>query len=137
VRGLIIGEAQQRQIAALRAFAAENPMDAAKLPLYVKGKDATEIRDWMKQFSIELPVGFVVTYSHEIQPYAPPPGLCHHLSVTVAVRDKMPNPIHVQAILQLFGMAALENADALWIEEVDPHTKAVNVLQLMDATENA
>jgi hypothetical protein len=127
---LIIGETQRALIAELRALAAANPFDARTIKA-TADKDIAAYRDMMRTLTVELPVGYAVTYSHEIQPKAPPPGLCHHISVSVDRPHLMPSPEAVEMILAEFGMQPLKTSSGVWIEDVRPGEKAVNVLQLV------
>jgi hypothetical protein len=123
---LVIGEAQRRLIAELKAFAAANPQDAISAKT-VADRDMAAYRDMMSTLTLELPVGFVVTYTHEMQPKA---GLCHHISISVRRPKKVPHPEAVQMILNEFGMRPLDDAPGgVWVEEIDPVTKAINVVQ--------
>lgn len=125
---LIIGETQRKQIAELRAIATANPMNA-QASLNVANRDMEAYRDMMSTLTLELPIGYVVTYTHEIQPNAPPPGLCHHISISVTRPRKMPGTAAVEMILEEFGMRRMEGSDGLWIEDIDPVTKAINIVQ--------
>lgn len=82
MRALIIGADEQAQIEELRAFAAATPRHAAGAQA-AADQNMAAFRDEARTMSIKLPVGYVVTYTQEVQPNAPPPGHCHHLSVSV------------------------------------------------------
>jgi len=128
---LIIGETQRQQIAELKAVAAANPQD----PLSAQNAATRNIRayrDMMATLSMELPIGYVITYSHDRQPKA---GLCHHISISVRRARKMPGTEAVAMILEAFGMRPLEKSDGLWIEDIDPVTKALNIVQTVAQTE--
>lgn len=128
---LVIGEAQRRQIAELRAFAAANPMDAMASDMIAQ-TDIDAYRDMMETLSIDLPVGFHVTYTHERQPNAPTPTkLCHHISISVEQPKKMPLPEAVEMILLEFGMKPMREATGVWLEDIDRVTAAVNIVQLI------
>lgn len=130
---LMIGAAERAAIAELVAVAsAEPPFDAKAVIAMTDSQSGVDaIRDYMLTHSLLLPIGFRATYSREIQPNAPPPGLCHHLSVSVDRPGKLPSPEAVKMILQEFGMGALDEADALWIEEIGPGERAINVVKLV------
>ena len=133
VQALIIGAAQRQQIAELCAVAATNPLDALAT-LATAGRDLDGFRDMMKMLTLELPRGYVVTYSHEIQPEAPPPGLCHHISISVTRPWKLPSPEAVEIILSEFGMKPIKGSESIWVETIDPKTKAINIVQLLAPT---
>lgn len=123
---LVIGETQRKQIADLVAVATANPLDARRVKA-AADRDLVAYRDMMATLTLELPIGFLVTYTHEQQPQA---GLCHHISISVRRPKKMPSPEAVQVILMEFGMRPLEDRQGgFWIEDIDPVTSAVNVVQ--------
>ena len=47
----------------------------------------------------------------------------------------MPGTEAVAMILEAFGMRPLEKSDGLWIEDIDPVTKALNIVQTVAQTE--
>ena len=94
--------------------------------------DIDAYRDMMETLSIDLPVGFHVTYTHERQPNAPTPTkLCHHISISVERPKKMPLPEAVEMILLEFGMKPMREATGVWLEDIDRVTAAVNIVQLI------
>jgi hypothetical protein len=128
---LIIGDEQRAMIGSLRARMAANPIDPAEAMAQAKA-DPAAYRRRMGAFTIELPVGYVVTYSVERQPEAPPPGLCAHISISVTRARLMPSIEAVDMILAEFGMAAVQSGKSkIWVETIDERTKAVNVIQLL------
>lgn len=124
---LLIGAEERQKIAELRAFAAANVQDA-KHVMDTTREPAAEAahRDMMDMHSIELPVGYHVTYSHERQP----PGLCVHISISVDRPNKMPHPAAVETILEAFGMQPIKGSPGIWIEDINAVTKALNIVQL-------
>lgn len=96
---LIIGDAQRQQIAKLRALAADNVMDPAAM-VNVAQKDMAAYRQMMRTLSLEIPHGYIVTYSHERQPF----GLARHISISVGRPHKMPHPAAVDMILDAFAL---------------------------------
>lgn len=129
----MIGPAQRARIAELRAFAAANVLEAGGI-VAAAGRDMAAYRDAMQMHATTLPMGFVVCFSHERQPHAPPPGVCAHLSVSMGAPDLLPGPSAVQEIMTAFGMGRLEEAAGVWVEDVSPSKRAVNVLELLSAT---
>jgi len=128
---LIIGEAQRQQIAELKAVAAANPQDPVSAAA-AAARNMRAYRDMMATLSVELPVGYDISYSHEKQPTA---GLCHHISISVRRAKKMPGTEAVAMILEAFGMRPMEKSDGLWIEDINPVTKALNIVQTIAQTE--
>jgi hypothetical protein len=127
---LVIGEAERALIADLRAMAAANPFhqNAAQA---AANKDIAAYRDMMRMHAVFLPGGFAVAYTQEYQPHAPPPGLCHHISISIQRPGLLPSTWAVEMILEAFGMQPLKASDGVWVENVSPGEAAVNVLQLV------
>lgn len=124
---LLIGDEERAMIGALRARAAGNPIDPVKAMASAKA-DPEAFRRRMASMTIELPIGYFVTYSIERQPG----GLCAHLSVSVARARMMPSTAAVDVIAEAFGMEALgEGRSKVWIERIDEVTKAVNIIQVL------
>lgn len=130
---LIIGPDERAAIAELVAVASAEPPFDPKAVMAMADTEAgvDAIRDYMLTHSLLLPIGYRVTYSREVQPKAPPPGLCHHLSISVDRPGKLPSPEAVEMILQEFGMGTLDEADAMWVEDIGPGERAVNVVRVV------
>jgi hypothetical protein len=127
MRPLVIGAVQREQIAALRALAADNVMDPEAMKT-AAAKDVAAYRQMMTELSIELPSGYLVTYSHERQP-DPAIGLVQHISVSVDAPNRGPHPAAMNMILAAFGMQTIEQSLKVWIEDVSRTEKAINVVQ--------
>ena len=128
---LIITDAARLKIAELRAFASANPLSAINQQK-AADQDMRAFRDMMRMHAIYIPIGFHVVYTHEIQPYAPPPGVFHHISVSVDRAYKLPYVQAVEMILEEFGMLPIAQSKAVWVEDISDEEKAVNVLQLIE-----
>ena len=124
MRPLIIGAQQKAEIAALRALAADNIMDALAMDA-AAAKDINAYRAMMADMSIELPHGFLVTYTLQRQPI----GAVQHISISVEAPNRMPHPAAVNMILDAFGMQSFDQSLKVWIEDVTPTEKAINVVQ--------
>lgn len=122
-RALIIGAEEKLAISKLILLAAATPF----YPERVMALDPDDVRDMMNAYHIVIPRGYHVTYSHEHQP----PGLCHHLSVSVDRKFRMPHTVAVEMILQEFDMQPIAKSLKIWIEEVSPGLSAANILQLV------
>jgi hypothetical protein len=131
MQAMMIGETERAQIAELRAVAAASPLDVHAV-IATSNRDEAGFRDMMRMSSVSLPHGFTVVYTQEIQPNAPPPGLCHHISIGVDRPGKLPSPHAVDMILEAFGMQPLMASHGVWVEEISPGEKAVNILQLVN-----
>ena len=124
---LIIGAPEREQITKLKAIAAANLQDVVSNMKWAE-KDLQAYLDSRKQFTIVLPDGFTVTYTHEMQPAFRP---FWHLSVGVRAVGRLPNQPAVEMILQEFSMRPLGMSDHVWLEDIGEGEKAVNVLQCM------
>jgi hypothetical protein len=133
VSALLIGETERAKIAELRAVAAANPFQVAGLMAAAR-EDVGAVRDMMRMQSLRLPVGFRVAFSHELQPNAPPPGLCAHISVSVDRPGALPDVHAVEMILDAFGMRPLADSHGVWVEDISPGERAVNILQMIPPT---
>lgn len=125
MRPLIIGAQQKVEIAALRQLAAENVMDTEAMKT-ASVKDIAAYRQMMTELSIELPKGFLVTYSHERVPEL---GVCQHISISVEAPNRAPHPAAVNMILDAFGMQSIDLSVSVWMEDVSRTEKAINVVQ--------
>jgi hypothetical protein len=123
---LMIDDATAARITELRAFAAATVIDPRHAVVAAE-RDVTAYRDMMAMHSLEIPIGYIVSYTHENQPV----GLCHHISISVTRPGKMPHPEAVQAILGAFGMRPFEQSEHIAIEDVAPETKAINLIQII------
>ncbi len=120
----MIGPDERAAIAELKAVAAAQPFDA-RAAIEAAALDHDAYCDMMNVNSIVLPIGFHVTYSHEIQP----PGIFQHISISVEPVGKVPSEESVNVILEAFGMAPARRSAAGWVETLDGGIKAVNILQ--------
>lgn len=125
---LVIGQVQREQIATLRAIAGANPQDPRDV-MFAAERGGEVFRAMMALLTVELPIGYFVTYSHETQPI----GLCHHLSVSVRRPNKMPSVEAVEMILEEFGMRPLQTSASIWNEQISPTIAAVNIVQKVEA----
>jgi hypothetical protein len=121
---LMIGPDERAAIGELKAVAAAQPFDAREA-IEADRVDGVAYHDMMNVMSIVLPLGYHVTYSHEIQPS----GLYQHISISVEPIGKAPTEESVNAILAAFGMRPARRSTAGWVETLDSGIKAVNVLQ--------
>jgi hypothetical protein len=121
---LAIGATERARIAELLALAAANPVDPATAQA-TADKDIASYRKFMESMTVVLPVGYYVTYSHERQSF----GLARHISISMDRPSKMPSIPAVEMILQEFGMEPMRGSPGLWIEDVGPAVKAINIVQ--------
>lgn len=123
----MIGAKERLAIAELMLLAEANPIEALKAAEAAE-RDLAGYRDMMGTLSIDIPVGYHVTFSHEIQPS----GLHYkHISISIDRPGRMPHPVAVDMILEAFEMRHIQDMREgnFWIEEETPTCKAINVLQ--------
>jgi hypothetical protein len=124
---LIIGDQERAVIAELKAFASANLFDA-RAAIEAATSNEAVYREMMRSLSITLPVAYVVTFSHERQPF----GIARHISISLDVPNKMPGVAAVEFILREFGMKPLAESAGVWVEDVSPGLRAVNVVQPLE-----
>jgi hypothetical protein len=129
-RVLLIGPDERAAIALLKAHAATRIFDV-KAVTEAAG-DMPAFRVMMRRFSLPLPHGYVVTYTHERQP-DPRLGVIQHISVSVDAPGKYPSTEAVEMILAAFGMAPIKDSLKVWPEDVEPGVGAVNIVQRLPA----
>jgi len=127
VAALVIGEAERDRLTHLRLRALTHPVDmlalvdAIKTP---KGKAAHMRR--MKLQTVALPFGFLVTFSIEDNH---PCGTCRHMSMSGARAPRVPSPHAVWMVAELLGFVDSLAACTHWLEDLEGHGQAVNVVQ--------
>lgn len=134
MRGLLIGDDQRADMRDLRERASAGPIDmpALKKRIATKTGKTAHMRQMTAQ-TIVLPFGFLVTYSIET---GHPCGTARHLSVSLvnAAIGKMPHPIAVWEIASEFGFTGALEECAVWIEALEGHGHAINVVQPLEVT---
>lgn len=99
---LFIGDAERQMIDDLKERARQQPFDIATViaATTATGEALLEWKGRLDPFTMSLPNGFLVTYTHEEQPL----GLCQHLNMSVDTLGHAPSPETMVIIGQLFGM---------------------------------
>jgi len=135
---LVIDQEAKAAIAAAIAKARERPtpwmpelVDPDQASLLSKLKDrAPGVADLRKQYpSQHLMLG---TYHAAISFEHQPAGLFRHLSVSSAMKGKVPGLEVMTMLLAEFGFSGwpLTRPSRVWMEEYEPKRHAVNVLEL-------
>lgn len=79
-------------------------------------------------FTFDVPMGFTVIYTHEAQPR----GLFRHMSMSVHLDNRVPNPLAVQMVMDEMGFVN-KLAECIWWEEaVGTGKTAINVVEPLD-----
>lgn len=129
---LLIGPEQKEALQALRRLAAERPVDMPPLMERLKtshGK-AAHLRRMSRQ-TIEIPFGFMVTFSIE---FNHPCGTCRHMSMSSPVDGRVPSPSAVEMVMAELGFEGGIEQCQLWVEKLQGHGEAINVVQPLAIT---
>lgn len=131
----MIGEAERAEIAALRAQAEANPLMPEFLERASHGFDpadpstrpAPELERFIPlNFTIDLPLGFRVSFTMELQPA----GLCRHISASVDAPNRVPHPAALQMLLAEFGFENPLGIDQkIYAERYGSALTAINVIE--------
>lgn len=129
LRPLVIGPQEKQALAALATLAAEHPVDMRRLMDATKtGEGKHRHMMQMTMQTIELPVGYSVTFSIEDEH---PIGRCRHMSMSVDVAGKLPNPAAVWMVARELGFwGELGDCDGVWPETLR-QGEAINLVQRM------
>lgn len=124
------------KLRALSQLSAGRPISLERLLELSKDYDPTRAGETPSPVApdqtVELPLGWRVTVSHECQPQ----GLCRHLSVSSPAHGRVPSPEVVVWIMRAVGFdpCELEECDLIWHEDYGGGTLAINVLQVVNRT---
>lgn len=136
MRPLVIGEEQKKSIAIVMKYAEEHVVTHDRLVRMAAGVEGPIGED--PGYSLELPVGFRVAFSYEIQNQRK----ARHISVSVDAVDRLPSLDAVTAIMGEFGFkepiislakASADTGLTIWLEG----EHAVNVLEFCDKDQNS
>lgn len=127
---LIIGPAEQIALSDLHDLAFKRPVDMPTLMESIKTPSGKAVHmAQMTEQSVELPVGYVVTFSIED---GHPVGRCRHMSMSVNRENKLPNEYVVWAIAEILGFNGMLSDCAVWLEDLK-QGQAVNVVEPIEA----
>lgn len=128
---LVLGEEQRAQLAELRELASAHPVDMKWLTETIA--DPSHKKKHMNQMtkqSVEIPFGFIITYSIE---NGHPVGTCRHMSMSSPAKGRLPSPEAVDMVAELLGFVGGFRACTCWIEDLDRgvagREKAINLVQ--------
>lgn len=126
MRALIIGPNEQGEINRVVQFAIEHPFseDDLRGAKIAKGAALLAWKHRLDSYTLELPIGYLVTYTREYQP----PGLCDHISISVNATNKVPAPEAIAMICKTFGMHMPIICG--WNEEYTTGRVAINIVTL-------
>jgi hypothetical protein len=130
---LLIGPVERATLHELRIRANRHPVDAATLQARVDTPDGKAAhRAQMTEQSVAIPAAFLVTFSIETNH---PRGTYRHMSVSVQREGRVPSRESVWMIAQALGFTGTLDDCIAYMEKLDGHGEAVNVLQLVTPAE--
>jgi hypothetical protein len=119
MRPLIISDPQRATIKALVERAASNVVPLTKVMELAGMRARDNVMTWDANidYTVELPHGYHVTYTHEEQPSC----VCRHISVSVEdpKPGQGPSPEACEMILQEFGFKNAMGRMPMWITKTD------------------
>lgn len=124
---LLIGFEQKEALDVLRQLAAEHPVDMLAVVEQIKtahGK-AAHLRRMTRQ-TIEIPFGFMVTFSIELNH---PCGTCRHMSMSSPLAGRLPSPEAMRIIMVQLGFVGDLEQCTVWCEPLEGHGEAINVVE--------
>jgi hypothetical protein len=126
---LLIGPEERCALAALRELALAHPVDMPQLMGRIKTPDGkAKHMDQMTKQSIEIPFGFLVTFSVEVGHRI---GTCRHMSMSSPKQGGLPTPQGVWMVAEALGFVgdSIEDGTCMvWLEDLK-QGRAVNVVQ--------
>ena len=126
---LLIDDNVKSQIKALVELAEANPVLVKGLTQRLKNpENKTAHMAQMTRQTIEIPLGFLVTFSIEV---GHPCGKCRHMSMSVNREGRVPNEIGLWMVAKEFGFwgETVRACVAVWTEDLKGHGKAINIVQ--------
>lgn len=130
---LVLGAEQGVELDMLRLRAIAKPVDMHGIMERLKTPEGKRLHmDQMNNQTVEIPFGFLVTYSIEKQPM----GLCRHMSMSSPREGRLPAIEAVQWICSALGFTGRigDGTHKIWIEDLtrdaqQTRANAVNVVQ--------
>lgn len=124
---LLLGPDEKTKLLELREMANRNPVDMVRLLPSLKSKNGKAAHKMhMTMQTVELPLTYLVTFSVETNV---PCGTQRHMSMSTAREGFLPNVIAVWMVAELLGFVGSLNDCVHYLEELQGHGKAVNVIQ--------
>ena len=128
---MVIDDNVKDQIRACVELAEACPVDMTTLEERFKDPTKREHhRAQMQRQTITIPIAFDVTFSIE---HGQPFGPARHLSMSVGVQGRLPNPIALWLIAKEFGFWGNEitQCQHVWPETLSDGRTAINILQAL------
>lgn len=129
----MIGPGEREALARLRAQAEARPIDVSTLERAIatpEGKAHHRIR--MTEQTVLIPAAYMVTFSVETNH---PHGTARHMSMSVQREGRLPIGHAVWMVAVELGFTGGLGECTTWLEELQGHGQAVNVVQYVTAHE--
>lgn len=129
---LLIGDLEQAAIAELLRRAAASPTDYATMQRLAAAPadDAEAIRAMNRALTIDVPVGYSVTLTHEEHK---PNVMCRHASIALKTRPgRGPSEWAVRELLTLLGFHNTIGKMPMYLETLQDGTVAPNFIEPLD-----
>lgn len=127
----MIGEKERSAIAELIAKAALRPTPLENMKRAAEHKRTTgdAFNAMNEAATIDIPLGYAVTYTHEEQPGA----VCRHMSVSTAgAPGTGPNPLAVGMLMQEFGFKNDLSGAFSYLDTLRDGRLVINVIEPLD-----
>lgn len=131
LRALMIGARERAEISDLivKAEKRVTPLDAMARAAEHKRKTGDAFNAMNEAATIDLPLGYAVTYTHEQQPGA----VCRHISVSVDGKPGTgPSPQSVASIMTEFGFKNAMQDAFTYIDTLRDGRLVINVIEPLD-----
>src|SRR5262245_25719112 len=130
---LLVGPKERVALQQLRQFAASRPVQmVGLLERLKKPKEKRRHMARMTEQTIDIPLAYAVTFSIEL---GHPCGAARHMSMSVKRDGRLPRPEAVWMVAEELGFVGALDQCTVWLEELQGHGQAVNVVQPLTAGE--
>ncbi len=124
---LVIGAAERTTLASLRAKALADPSELSVILAQIKTKEGLVVHmARMRDFTVKLPYGFLVTFSIETGWSF---GTARHMSMSSRRRGAVPNVPAIELVMKELGFIGGVKACASWKEDIGYGQFAINIVQ--------
>lgn len=128
---LLIGPDERAALHDLRDRATRSPVDMTDLIERLKlPKIKTKHMRQMTEQTVYLPAAYAVTFS--IETNHPESRTARHMTMSVDAEGRLPNRHAVWMVAEELGFIGnLELCQGIWVERLQGHGEAVNIVQLL------
>ena len=131
---LLLDNNVRQSIRELVALAHANPVQIADLGILLSTPEGkAHHMALMSRQTITIPFAYLVTFSIEV---GQPTGTCRHMSMSVQRDGRLPNEHAVWMIAQEFGFWGTLVQCSVWLEKLQGHGQAINIIQPIENQPN-